>query len=340
MSTRIYVAILVQSYNILLCAFYERQQVLDIGLEVCPYTNFCHADARKIRPNDTEDEPCCLPCSCDDDCWAFENCCLDKDLIDVTRPRIVPCIDSYVNPRNTYGGHFRVIDTCTGSKDGSNLEPKCSRENRTSFEDFVWVSDETGKIYLNKHCAKCHGIKETIPWQIRTTCFDILTTTFDNVLEALLSENCNIINTLPEGLNGITDRYKCFETKELVYSSCNETGVVTDYSPDIEMACEQITWPYILGFHVAKNVFCAMCNEIKPIATLGCNIHLDGKGVDTAFTFLIDYSSLSGLSTEEESECGRNELYDKFMVRSVETILCFTAQDSHISGMAFVDFMM
>lgn len=74
---------------------------------------------------------------------------------------------------NAYEG-YRVIDTCPISVGRSNREPKCGRQNRTTLEDFIWVSDKTGKIYQNIHFAKCHGIEEPITWQIQTTCADIM----------------------------------------------------------------------------------------------------------------------------------------------------------------------
>ena len=191
-------------------AVHDRQQVLELASTVCPYTNFCSIDALTIRPNDTDKESCCLPCSCDDDCWVLDNCCPDKVLIDKPRPPILPCVDSYVKSRsllsNKNGGFYRVIDSCPCCEDMSNFEPKCSRKNRTFLEDFVWVSDTTGRIYLNIHCAKCHGISESVTWQIQATCSDILTADFVNVLQTLVSPPCNLLNTPPNTIKSLTTR--------------------------------------------------------------------------------------------------------------------------------------
>ena len=197
--------ILVLWYNIITLAVHDREQVLELASTVCPYTNFCRTDAWKLRPTKTRYEPCCLPCSCDDDCWVLDNCCPDKELIDKPRPPILPCIDSYVNPRPKYEG-YRVIDSCPSSEDRSNFEPKCSSKNRTSLVDFVWVSDTVGRIYLNKHCAKCHGINDSITWHLQTRCSDILSANFFNFLETLLSPFCNINNTTPKEIMSITSR--------------------------------------------------------------------------------------------------------------------------------------
>lgn len=316
MSGRVCFAILVLCFNI----FADRKLVLDLGLQACPYTNFCHTNAWKTRPNNTIKEPCCFPCSCDDECLEFDNCCPDKELTDVARPLIVPCIDSYVKRRpgdfNLYEGFFRVIDSCPISDDRSNLEPKCKRENKTTLEEFIWVSDKTGKIFQNIHCAKCNGIKEPISWQVQTTCSDILTAKFDNFMVALLSEKCNIINTMPEDLQRITDKYRCIDPQKFIHSSCNETGMMTNYNPAVEIACEQSTWPYIVGLQLAKNVFCVICNRELPEAVAdGLCFYAHGKEEKPTHIFLLDYTPLPAGLTDKESNCGSDETFDEFMVR-------------------------
>ena len=317
MSTRACFVILTLCYIILSFAFNDRHKVRHLLEEVCPYTNFCHTNARKIVP--TEDIPCCLPCSCDDDCLEFDNCCPDKELINGPRPPIVPCRDSYVKPPNGYSavytGFYRVIDSCPSSEDISNLNSKCIRENRTSLEDFVWVSDNTGKIYQNTYCAECHGVKESIPWQIETTCYDIMRANFGNLREILLSEKCNIINIPPEYLKTVTDKYTCLNPKKHLYSSCNETGLMDSFDPAVEIACKQSTWPFILDPYLAKNVFCAMCNYDIPTSSSDkfCT-YFDIRGHDSGFISLIDHTSVSVDTLKETNNCGFDELFDEFMV--------------------------
>ena len=321
MSTRVCFAILTLCYNLLISAFYDGQEAPHRVQEVCQFTHFCQTDASQSKPNDTDKIPCCFPCYCDDDCWLFDDCCPDKDLMNGPRPPVVPCIDSYVKPRfedsNPYEGFYKVIDTCPRYEKRSNLLHKCNRKNRTSLEDFVWVSDKTGRIYLNIYCAKCHGIQETKPWQIKTTCYDIMKANFGNFRETLLSENCNIINTVPEDLETVTDRYTCINPTKLRYPSCNETGLMASYDYDVEMACKQSTWPYVLAYSFAKNVLCVMCNQDIPTVNLDglCNNAMELKDHVSFFTYLIDYASVSKNLPKEERNCGLDEMFDEFMVR-------------------------
>ena len=314
MSTRACFVILTLCYIILSFAFNDQNKVHHLLSEVCQYTNFCHINARAI----TESKPCCLPCSCDDDCWELDNCCPDKELINRPRPPIVPCRNSYVKLPNDNSANtrfYRVIDSCPSSEERSNLNRKCRRENKTSLEAFVWVSDKTGKIYQNTYCAECHGIKESIPWHTKTRCYDIMKANFSNFREMLLSEKCNIINTPPEYLKTVTDKFTCLNPKNILYSSCNETGLMVSFDPDVEIACLQSTWPFVLDPYLAKNVFCAMCNHDIPTSSSDKLCSLDIRGHDSDFTFLIDYTSLSADTLEEVNDCSLDELFDKFTVR-------------------------
>ena len=85
------------------------------------------------------------------------------------------------------------------------------------------------------------------------------------------------------------------------------------YNPDIAAACEESTWPYIVGPHLAKNVFCLMCAEGLPIPGL-CHF-LGDRGSIKGYTLLLDYTSLSADPREEDSNCGMNEIFDEFLVR-------------------------
>ena len=302
-------------------AICDREEVRYLVSEWCPYTKFCNTDARKIKPASTK-EPCCKPCYCDDDCWIFDNCCPDKELVNEPRPPIVPCTDSYGSRSedlNPCDGFYRVIDSCPSPEGTSYPELKCNRNNRTSLEDFIWVSDKTGRIYQNIYCAKCYGINETIQWQIRTTCYDIMKSNFVDFKEALLSVKCNIINTEPEELEHITAKYKCCNPSKLKYTSCNESGLMTHYDPEVGTACEKSSWPFKRAYYFLKNVFCVMCNQdfYVPHASYDglCDFHSKREKEDTFITFLIDYKRITADTAETESKCSMDEIFDEILVR-------------------------
>ena len=301
-------------------AIYDKDQVLQLASEWCPYTKFCLTDARQIKPNNTK-VPCCQPCFCDDDCWILDNCCPDKKLRNEPRPPILPCIDAYATRSkysNPLDGFYRVIDSCPSPEGISYPETKCSSNNRTSVEDFIWVSDKRGKIYRNKHCAKCNGINDTVPWQILTTCYNIMKANFVDFMETLLSAECNIINVVPEDLEHITAKYKCYDPSKLVYTSCNESGLMSHYDSEVETACEQSSWPLPWNRQLAKNIICFMCNQglHAPSASHNGQCNLNGdRNEDTLITFLIDYKSITVDTGEKKSNCDIDEIADESLVR-------------------------
>ena len=58
--------------------FDPQELIRDVAAPLCPYTRFCETDATATLRNETYD-PCCGECSCADDCWETESCCLDKE---------------------------------------------------------------------------------------------------------------------------------------------------------------------------------------------------------------------------------------------------------------------
>lgn len=143
---------------------------------------------------------------------------------------------------------------------------------------------------------------------------------FDNFIEALLREKCDSINTSPNILQRITKKYTCLNPEKLIYTSCNETGLMPSYNPALDIACEQSTWPYSLGFRFAKNVFCVMCNLKLPVLDERCFAFRDKK-TRVPYHFLIDNSGLQAEPAEVESSCGSDEIFDNFLVRRVTVLI-------------------
>ena len=69
----------------MLCAMCETETETDlgeitkrIGTVLCPFTNFCHFNATDQLEENSEFDPCCSSCSCDDSCYDAKTCCPDK----------------------------------------------------------------------------------------------------------------------------------------------------------------------------------------------------------------------------------------------------------------------
>ena len=219
---------------------------------------------------------------------------------------------------------YFITDRCPEHMDNIPLHKKCANEDGSTMDDFLWVTDNlSGKIFQNRHCAECHGVKHWTIWKVQTTCLEILTAGFSNVLDFLLSENnCNIINVAPEGLELNQEKFRCYIPR---FTSCNLTGRWQQYDNEIEEACLLYAVPF---FHlrqplfqfsspivtIYKNLFCFLCNSGDP------NIIVDkicpNRDEISAYRRFGAIVNLDTMETEQSGEfaCELDELFDIHMV--------------------------
>ena len=309
--------------------FNGTQIVETLGSQLCPYSNYCHTSAASDIRNQTH-VPCCLPCSCDDDCWIEDNCCPDKVSEEHEKPALkcklsmtkISSLHTNDQYRNDLFKRFRVVDYCPGPDTESDLVQKCSGENAPDLESYRWVSDETtGFIYQNRFCAKCNGVSDYVQWEIIVThCKDI----FENPSQfndVIMLDTCSIVNAVPDKLKDTTDRFRCYLPQ---YSTCNMTGQWEVYDSQIDTACSVYTAYFFLvrvKLVIYKNAFCYACNtgSIESINTI-CPIEAINE-MDRvnylALTVLIDGAVLEAYKTPEtvDRKCETDEVYDVFMVR-------------------------
>ena len=297
----------------------------------CPYTDLCQSPAR-LTTNGNERTSCCAQCSCDNDCWRLDNCCLDKDRSKIHNTRALPCkstltkdfmndhgLRSNIEPRT-----YRMEDTCPSSEVNKTLIEKCQGYSKDNLEDYVLVSDkQTGMIYQNRHCAECHGVTEYTQWSIRTSCYELLSqdTSFKSTL---ISDRCDIVNEFPSSEKAHAESFACFIPD---YSECNKTGLWEKYDSDIVAACKQYNWTYFQIIELAnrvetyKNVFCFLCNtpanvEIPSDHCINIGDYLFGKE-RTAFqdlTLLLDTNTYLGTTAQHSTACQVDEVWDSYMV--------------------------
>ena len=301
----------------------------------CPYTDVCQSPAR-LTTNGNKRASCCAQCSCDNDCWRLDNCCLDKDRSKIHNTRALPCkstltkdlindngITSDIEPRT-----YKMEDTCPPNEVNITLKQKCQGYIKENLEDFVLVSDkQTGMIYQNRHCAECHGVAEYTQWSVRTSCYELLSQD-RSFKSTLISDICDIVNEVPSSEKTRAESFACFIPK---YSECNTTGLWEKYDSDIVAACKQYNWTYFQIRELAnrvktyKNVFCFLCNmpanvEIPSDHCIDIDDYLFGKE-RTAFqdlTLLLDMNAYLGTTTQHSTACQVDEVWDSYMVSRKE----------------------
>ena len=302
---------------------------------MCPFTAQCHRNATKLPQGNPQVDACCASCSCHDDCYAMGNCCPDKRESGL-KPIQFGCKETLVKRSNSiynteskiYRGHdsgvkrYFVVDNCLDNITSTETAKMCSKTKNDSatLDDLVWVSDlDSGRIFQNKHCAKCHGVANIIQWQVKTTCNNILQANISTAVTTLLSDLCSIIVDVPEGIAAAAEEYQCFLPE---YSRCNETGLWDKYDAKLEESCLDFTSIYfypkasLQSFILYKNVFCYVCNQGSQTIIIKDECpFLDtlSKSGTIAFSALVDFKRYT-LPMPSEQKCGIAEIMDKHNV--------------------------
>ena len=276
----------------------------------CPYMNFCHTNATR-QPDFIEDEhgPCCLPCSCDDDCVELENCCPDKSISHIQASPLVCKKDEVKSVRKiSYRPLlYRVVDKCPEGERNQTLVKKCKGKQQTELIDYIWVSDSTnGKIFQNRHCAYCHGIDKFKLWNVKTHCEHTFPSNIKSYANLLMNDpDCNIINVAPDFLANVNWKFGCIKWGQSICEKMTTNVTVLD-------ACTMYSMPVIDARtdKLYKNIYCRMCVDPSWDSTACFSIdeYFDiktGKG----FTFVLDFRNLNEAGTDR-SQCDVDSIFD------------------------------
>ena len=276
----------------------------------CPNMNFCHRNAtQQLEYLDDKQGPCCTPCSCDDECVEFENCCPDKDITHIQKSPI-NCKDNEVkrseSSRSQSQFQFRVIDKCPIGERNATLNKKCSGENRTELYDYIWVSNnESGRIFQNHYCARCHGDDQTEMWNVKTRCKHTFPFSIQSFADMLLNDPyCDIINVMPDHLASVTWNYFCFDYGQSKCEKYSTNQTIVD-------ACVKYVLPLITDGHVFRNIFCFLCLDLEDWSGI-CNIDVMKILIRTesAFSLLLDFKTFIDDGTDN-LQCDTDKILDR-----------------------------
>ena len=307
-------------------AMNHSQVIEGVDLNICPYTDFCHRKAIQILEHNKGVMSCCAACSCTETCWKVGNCCPDKEPVTFVASEFT-CTSTKVKTtpadRTVYDGYrygiprYRIVSSCPVKEKNKTLIDKCAGKNKSSIEDYTWVTDQqSGRIFQNKHCARCHGVNTFFKWQIRTTFSIVLILNFSSLPHSIHSPQCELMVELPENMTQLAENYRCYEAD---IGECNKTGLWRHYDANMKTACEIYDSP-IIHYKISsfvdlyKNIFCYYCNGGKGLTTNDiCTDLITGKtGSSESFSALVDFTGQrQKIAT---SECEMHEIYDMFTV--------------------------
>ena len=301
--------------------------------ELCPFTDICkqlNESAFKMS------EPCCRPCSCENDCHKTGNCCF-KNGTSIQRPDLAKCLP--VQPSlpgkllSTFR-KYRIVNECPQKPLFINtffphqVQPNKERDvSREEMEQFSPVfSAITNVTYHNKYVASCHKQSNAtlIPWLHLAVCSVDAEQTYGQIQRQLQHGECDIIFTPPADYD-LSDQ-RCYNVD---ISECNVTGKWNFYDQSVEAACNTLNFPYIqpAGKHtppfIYANVFCYLCNNRQGVkARKLCPKSFTGQWTDDAVTttIILSYHEYRltpvdiSVPTSNGESCDSNQIFDQVKV--------------------------
>ncbi|KAL8595935.1 hypothetical protein ACOMHN_018247 [Nucella lapillus] len=123
----------------------------------------------------------CFICDCEEDCYDYKTCCLNKIVTDhyssspQQKQNSIICHSSFLT-HHLHPRRFTMVDYCPSSWGSDHVSDKCSKvdvENTTDDRWPMW-SPSKGQTYRNVHCGLCHGEErdQLQPWDLTVFCLD------------------------------------------------------------------------------------------------------------------------------------------------------------------------
>lgn len=263
----------------------------------CPYRRYCNASSSSDTPSlDALQRPCCLNCSCSDDCYQYDNCCPDKtaqvaNLTTIAGDGVGSLEKTFVKARfvcrtpqlvsssqaDMEAKSYYMIDRCDDSYLGLRRKIKCEADwNLGSFlEQIPLYVPEKNILYKNVHCAACNfeRLKKARFAEANLRCQQDALGEFIGLgdpadIFAYITDNrapaCNIFFEVPNDLQnpelGVT------ECSPIDVSACNMTGLWELYDAELEDGCRNYyaPWTSVQKYRsriVYKNLACLKCNH-------------------------------------------------------------------------------
>ncbi|XP_048238999.1 uncharacterized protein LOC124150077 [Haliotis rufescens] len=146
-----------------------------------------------------------IPCSCDDDCQTYEDCC--HDFKDVCNPSSEPLPLSMIRNSDCFEtdtGLERFINRCPPGYSNATIRDKCHNDgwDAASTVDRIPVTDKaTGLNYRNIFCAVCNSAKSPRGWEARVLCV-VFPAVFDTLIAKIRAGLCETRVERPTDVGG------------------------------------------------------------------------------------------------------------------------------------------
>ena len=214
--------------------------------------------------------------------------------------------------------NFWMVTKCTNSTLSDLRTELCENPGRDgTLESITPVSDpSTGVHYRNKHCAFCTGEpvdRNLIRWKIKINNDHYIALPDRNLLTKIREQKGNIFFIPPEYLFVESCKWPTYSI-----TTCNETGLWSEYNETIEMACHAFVDPFNFTY---QNYFCFLCNspaELMPSSNWKCRqLSPFISGMSPPFFAVLDITTVLGDDEEETLVCDSAQIPDYEKVSTV-----------------------
>lgn len=223
---------------------------------------------------------------------------------------------------------FHVVTDCPNML-SAHENPRC--EEPKELQDLIVVSNPAnGRVYKNKHCARCNNVENYVSWMLLVQCPEIASFSFETFEERdkYVAEYCSVLPLPPNRRAG--DLSRC-SLDENIIAECNSTGKWNYFEKEIEKACLHdrvgqnvvFTEDHFLGAQTYANVYCYLCNnprgKVKEDICIARNYSENLKNYFITFTALLDIPEEN--TQLKNRHCRVFEIWDRFSVSLIT--LCY-----------------
>ena len=301
----------------------DNVDVINAFRQACPYTNFCLRNASQAIQNGHQ-APCCRDCSCADDCWKRDNCCPDKIVKEeavtiekeTCKSHFVLKNENSVFKNIDFGPdkHYFVIETCPETGNDGIVKEKCAGTMAETLTDLIWVSDtKTNKIYNNRFCAECNGVRNYRQWNLATDCFDIMIKENYSLNISSYSEECLSVKPPNRKANENT----CLSP---TISTCNKTGLWDVEDSVTETLCRSHPLLFVEEArgaieNIYHNIFCFKLNkpQVITVEDVCSSDEILGRWTVSSFTAILDIFGTKD-NLVKKRRCAMDEVEDPLKV--------------------------
>ncbi|KAL3882103.1 hypothetical protein ACJMK2_028474, partial [Sinanodonta woodiana] len=249
-------------------------------LKICSKSLLCENVKFGGKSNQSDLNPLCGKCSCNDSCILESTCCLDKYLslkpYSIQRDNTMPAGVINTPSERLY------ISKCFGRDIPNWIRSRCEKlrhraKDLLQFLPVIVTSSRRNIFSKNVYCSYCNGGNSFVPVSVEISCKAnvYLEPSFLIDLKALQIEtnryNCNT-SLVSNGFNE--------EREEPMFRVVTKCGIYQHLSVVVLDACERpsvqlMLMPKVLFNHTTyRNIFCLLCNiqNVSEFVIDGCKM--------------------------------------------------------------------